>query len=448
MGETITDMENPDVIVVGAGLSGMSSAVRLVDEGVRVLILEERDVIGGRTSSWHEKGMEVESGLHRYLGVFKELPELLEHVGIDLNTMLVWEDEIEIKMPDSQPSSVFGLSIFKPLETLGGLLNTEFISIEDKTALVKFFSEGFTLFKKDTKKLDTYTVEKLAKENNLKDEVIERVLIPLTEGLFFLTPQKYSALNFFALFSPYLSRIHTSRVGGFRGGMTEIMMKPLSLYIQNKSGEIRSKSKVNKIVIEDGKVAGVIVNKRKFRTNNVVLAVSLYSAQQLIKASFMHLWFEEMLSLDSMPAVTFQIELKEPSMEVDRTTFSPGTIFSSYSEQSRTTFQQSKGRLSIILSNPKKWLVKNEKEILKQILADAKRLNLNLSEKTIKSYRKIAWPQDFYSYEKGTYGKRPIQKTPITGLFLAGDYTKQKYLSTMEGAVMSGKLAAEATLSR
>ncbi len=39
--------------------------------------------------------------------------------------------------------------------------------------------------------------------------------------------------------------------------------------------------------------------------------------------------------------------------------------------------------------------------------------------------------------------RRPSQKTPISNFYLAGDYTKQKYLASMEGAVYSGKLAAE-----
>ena len=39
---------------------------------------------------------------------------------------------------------------------------------------------------------------------------------------------------------------------------------------------------------------------------------------------------------------------------------------------------------------------------------------------------------------------RPNQTTPIKNFFLAGDYTMQRYLASMEGAVLSGKLCAEA----
>ena len=38
---------------------------------------------------------------------------------------------------------------------------------------------------------------------------------------------------------------------------------------------------------------------------------------------------------------------------------------------------------------------------------------------------------------------RPLQRSPIQGFYLAGDYTKQKYLASMEGAVLSGKLCAQ-----
>jgi len=38
---------------------------------------------------------------------------------------------------------------------------------------------------------------------------------------------------------------------------------------------------------------------------------------------------------------------------------------------------------------------------------------------------------------------RPTQRSPFSNFYLAGDYTKQKYLASMEGAVFSGKLCTE-----
>ena len=41
---------------------------------------------------------------------------------------------------------------------------------------------------------------------------------------------------------------------------------------------------------------------------------------------------------------------------------------------------------------------------------------------------------------------RPSQKTPIANFFLAGSYTQQDYIDSMEGATISGRQAASAIL--
>ena len=43
---------------------------------------------------------------------------------------------------------------------------------------------------------------------------------------------------------------------------------------------------------------------------------------------------------------------------------------------------------------------------------------------------------------------RPSQVTPLPNLFLAGSYTFQDYIDSMEGATKSGMLCADAILAR
>jgi 15-cis-phytoene desaturase len=439
-----------DVIIIGGGLAGFSAAITLIEKGCSVQLIEARSILGGRTSSWNEQGMEVESGLHRFLGFYEALPKLLKHVGVDHNDILVWEDEIEIKMPDNEPSAVFGLSpLHKPLKTIRAiLLNNDFLSPVEKAKVATFFTQGFIELQSDPQNLDKQSVYDYAKEHGISDELITRVLVPLTEGLFFLSVRKYSARCLFSLFAPYLTKLQKTRVGAFKGGMTDVMIKPLAEYFVKKGGQITVGQPVTKLVVENSRVQGVMCDENQFAATHVLLAASLRNAQQLIHDAFpRHSWFQDMLSLSSMPSVTFQLELTEPAMAIDRTTFSPTTIYSSYAEQSRTTFRHAKGRLSVILAEPEIYLKKSEEEILKVIFDDATRLHLHLTKKQVKQWRKISWPHDFYAYTKGNLDKIPPQKTPIPGLSLAGDYTKQEYLQTMEGAVVSGRLAAEAVLS-
>jgi len=52
-------------------------------------------------------------------------------------------------------------------------------------------------------------------------------------------------------------------------------------------------------------------------------------------------------------------------------------------------------------------------------------------------------PRSVYAAIPGRNKFRPSQTTPISNLTLAGDWTSQKFLGSMEGAILAGKLAAE-----
>ena len=52
-----------------------------------------------------------------------------------------------------------------------------------------------------------------------------------------------------------------------------------------------------------------------------------------------------------------------------------------------------------------------------------------------------------FAVRPGIEALRPPQRTPIDGLFLAGDWTDTGWPATMEGAVRSGYLAAQEVLT-
>jgi 15-cis-phytoene desaturase len=118
-------------------------------------------------------------------------------------------------------------------------------------------------------------------------------------------------------------------------------------------------------------------------------------------------------------------------------------VLASFAEESRTTFRQSRGRLSVILTPPEPVINMDPAAILDITCRDAERLGMRVRGHVI-SYRVVKLPADFYSLAPGNDALRPPQATPIAGLTLAGDYTRQPYIATMEGAVVSGKLAAAA----
>ncbi|MEM8532376.1 MAG: FAD-dependent oxidoreductase [Chloroflexota bacterium] len=63
----MTDCASPDVIVIGAGFAGLTTARELVRAGQKVLLLEARDRVGGRVHSIEMAGLRLDIG-GRYLG--------------------------------------------------------------------------------------------------------------------------------------------------------------------------------------------------------------------------------------------------------------------------------------------------------------------------------------------------------------------------------------------
>src|ERR1700742_4326707 len=72
-----------DVVIVGAGVSGLSAASELRKSGLSILVLEARDHIGGRAWTRHEPDLSapIELGAEFIHGRVPETFELLREVG-------------------------------------------------------------------------------------------------------------------------------------------------------------------------------------------------------------------------------------------------------------------------------------------------------------------------------------------------------------------------------
>jgi 15-cis-phytoene desaturase len=207
-------MKRADVIVVGAGLAGLSCALELTSRRRGVLLLEGGRVVGGRTSSWDEGGMMVESGLHRVLGFYAAFPDLLRKAGLNVDDIVCWEDEIEIRLPDGHGSGVFGATpLYNPVGTLTGILgNFEVLSLLDRISLAGFLTAGLLEYFSNPTELDQVSVREKAAAWGVTENAIQHLLVPLTSGLYFLPPERYSAY-------------------AFLGGMTDVMAAPIAAAI-------------------------------------------------------------------------------------------------------------------------------------------------------------------------------------------------------------------------
>jgi 15-cis-phytoene desaturase len=437
-------MPSKQVIVVGAGLAGLTCAFELLKRNCKVTVLESRRVLGGRTSSWNDDGMPVESGLHKFVGIYRALPALLEDTGVELRDIITWVDELEIHHPGGPNGRFITAPYHQPIGAASSLVgNNDLLPPGEKAKLTAFGAAGIARCIKDPIEFDKLSVAEYAAEFGISVEVIERVLSTSTQAILFLPADRFSAYAAFAPIVESLKHGLTARLGAFNGGMTEVMINPISNSIRELGGVIRQNARVQSLIVGEGRVSGVRLKQEELRADAVVLAVPLKAAQRLLREPFeKHEWFQPMLRLPSLSAATIQFELTGQLLDSDRTNFSP-TSLCCFAEQSRTTFRHAPGRLSAILYPPEEFVAMEPGHVLERVYRDAEALGLPLRERATRC-RIVNHPHDFYAMEPGTEALRPTQETPIRGLTLAGDYTKQPFIASMEGAVLSGRFAGEA----
>ena len=451
-----------DAIVVGAGLAGLSAAFELADRGLHVLLLERDPQVGGRTSSWTSNGMNVESGIHKFVGFYKNYEKFLKRVGLDLDDVFIYQDEIEIRVAEGGEKNFrpgkprrkgrFGVSgLHRPLMTFGGALgNSELLSWRDKWQLVRFIIAGTVRYLRDPLSLDRLSVADFARQHGVNENVIYTVVWTFSSGLFFLSPERYSAYPFFALTWAGIKGSLSSRIAIFRGGMTEVMAQPIADAIVRRGGEVLTRVLVERILFEDGKAVGVATGEDTFSAPRIVLATTIAPAKAIIAASETvpdDKELEKLRVLPDMSGVTVQLELESPGLPNDHVIFGANSILGTFGEQSHTTFPNSKGRISTFLTPTEPYIDMKDGEIVAAVVADLKRQGIDVEDRVINS-AVVRHASEFYCLEPGSEELRPSQRTSIPGLALAGDYTRQSHICSMEGAVVSGRRAAESLIGR
>ena len=159
---------------------------------------------------------------------------------------------------------------------------------------------------------------------------------------------------------------------------------------------------------------------------------------------------------------TFRYGLTANSRALIIYVFRGASISASYADMSTTCKEYEdpdKSMLELVFApcTPKagadvNWISKTDEEIIAVTMKELARLFSeiapdNSKAKVLKS-SVVRVPRSVYAALPGRNKFRPTQKTPIPNFTLAGDYTDQKFLGSMEGAVLAGKLAADVVCSR
>lgn len=166
-----------DVIIVGAGLAGLTCAKRLEEGNQSALIVEASDSVGGRVRTDEVDGFLLDRGFQVFLEAYPEAKRFLDYDALDLQSFkrgaMIWTGEKFTLLGDPRKDIIGGLKA--AVSDVGG--------IADKAKLAKLWSK-LELVKHNGISTDgkRQTTQQALREFGFSDHMIERFMRPLFGG--------------------------------------------------------------------------------------------------------------------------------------------------------------------------------------------------------------------------------------------------------------------------
>jgi 15-cis-phytoene desaturase len=159
--------------------------------------------------------------------------------------------------------------------------------------------------------------------------------------------------------------------------------------------------------------------------------------------------FEKLQGLEGVPVINVQIWFDCKLPTIDQLLFSRSDILSVYADMSRTTKEYEdpdRSMLELVLAPAKDWIGRSDEDIIAATMTELAKLFPDHipHQVKIRKAKVKKTPRSVYTARPGCQALRPQQETSIANFFLSGSYTMQEFLGSMEGAVLSGKLTAQA----
>nr|CAA60479.1 Phytoene desaturase [Haematococcus lacustris] len=446
------------VVIAGAGLAGLSAAKYLADAGHHPVVLEGRDVLGGKVAAWKdEDGDWYETGLHIFFGAYPNIQNLFKELGIQ--DRLQWKEHSMIfAMPDAPGE--FSRFDFPELPApwngiIAILRNNQMLSWPEKIRFRIGLLPAIIFGQRYCEEQDELTVTEWMRKQGVPDRVNEEVFIAMAKALNFINPDDLSMTVVLTALNRFLQEQHGSKMAFLDGAPPERLCQPMVDYFKARGGDLMFNSRVKQIVLNDDKSV-----KHLALTNGQTVEGDLYISAMpvdIMKILMPDPWasmpyFKQLNGLEGVPVINIHIWFDRKLTTVDHLLFSRSPLLSVYADMSTTSKEyrdDKKSMLELVFAPAKEWIGRPDEEIIAATMTELERLfptevRADQSMAKILKYKVVKTPLSVYKSTAGREKFRPTQRSPISNFYLAGDYTKQKYLASMEGAVFSGKLVTEA----
>ncbi|ACK69137.1 carotene 7,8-desaturase [Gloeothece citriformis PCC 7424] len=472
------------VAIVGAGLAGMATAIDLVDAGCEVEIFESRPFVGGKVGSWIDsEGNHIEMGLHVFFGCYYNLFELMKKVGAIENLRLKEHTHTFINEGGRVGELDFRFITGAPFNGLKAFFTTSQLSTVDKIAnslalgtspLVRGLID-FEGAMKTIRNLDSISFADWFRKQGGNEGSLKRMWNPIAYALGFIDTEHISARCMLTIFQFFAAKTEASVLRMLEGSPDEYLHKPIINYLEQRGTKIYTRRQVREIFYqEEGqqtRVTGIKVangeQEETITADAYVCACDVPGIQRLLPQGWRK-WslFDNIYKLEAVPVATVQLrfdgwvtELQDPQQRkqlekavgIDNLLYTADADFSCFADLALTSpgdyYKSGQGSLlQLVLTPGDPFIKQNNEAIAHHVLKQVHALFPSSRELNMTWYSVVKLAQSLYREAPGMDRYRPSQQTPIDNFFLAGSYTQQDYIDSMEGATLSGRQAAKVIL--
>src|SRR5579875_1058728 len=432
------------VAIIGAGLAGLAAAAALAERGFAVTLLESRQRLGGRASSFTDaaSGQTIDACQHVSMGCCTNFAHFCRTVGIA--HLLQRQPTLWFMTPDRRRSRLRAGLLPAPLHLAGSFLRLHYLSLRDKLRI----TWGLHCLRRTAPEDDAPFLDWLMQHRQTPRTLTRFWGVVLTSAL-------NETLDRVGL--RYARKVFIEGFLGHRRAFeVELPCVPLGrLYgeeLQNwltRHGVcLRMGCSARRLHVSAGRIHALeLRNGERMQADWYIAAVPFERLLHLLPEELIatESYFADLRHLETSPITSVHIWYDRPILCL------PHVVLIDCLGQwifSRGEVAPGEHYLQVVVSAARAFRSLGHDEMQRRILEELACLFPVARTATVKRVRVVTEHAATFSAVPGVDKWRPAQASPLANLFVAGDWTATGWPATMEGAVRSGYLAAEALLAR
>ncbi len=406
-------------------MAGLSAAAALAGAGFKVEILESRNFLGGRATSWPigEDGEVVDNCQHVLIRCCHNLLDFYARLGVE--DRIRFHREFYFLEPGGRKSVLRSGMLPAPLHFTGSFLGLRFLNLFDKIGIARaMLSIRSERHRTD---LDRISMLDWLREKRQSKRAIERYWRQVLVSAINEELDRMAAGHGLQVFWLSMLSDRTS----YQMGIPEVPLR--DLYCQN------SWDRIGQVAIR-GRTPVTAINIKNSRVFSIASGDKRYSGDYYISA----LPFERLSALgiavpalEHSPITSIHLWFDRPITRLPHAALLDRTI--------HWMFNKSGGRyIQLVVSASRSLTTMPRADVIALAIRELTEFFPVAGQAKLEKAEVIKEVRATFSAQPGVEALRPGTETVLGNLYLAGDWTKSGWPATMEGAVRSGYLAAEA----